>query len=135
MTTSALTDANARRLYEEELLVGEAMENVAALLQSLGISQRELASRLGVTEARVSQVTRGGKNLTLRSLAAIGWALGVRFDIAPIALSSAERRGTPSEGDPEPPAWLGRMRTRPALQQDEARRSAAAVTSHGHPVT
>ena len=42
-----------RKAFEEELLVGETADTIAALLESLGISQRELARRLGVSEARV----------------------------------------------------------------------------------
>ena len=105
-----LTDPGAKRLYEEELLVGEAMENVVALLHSLSITQRELAARLGVTESRVSQIVSGAENLTLHSLAGIGWAMGVRFELDLVAMSRAERRGTPSERDPAPPLWLNRLR-------------------------
>lgn len=110
MRPDVLTDPAARRLFEEEVLLGEAMENIAALLTSLDISQRELGSRLGVTEGRVSQIASGKENLTLRSLAAIGWALGVRFELDPVALSQAERGGMPCENDPPPPAWLNRLR-------------------------
>lgn len=110
MKTDILSDPEVRRTYEEELLLGEATENVTALLRSLGISQRELARRLEVSEARVSQVVSGAENLTLRSLAALGWALGVRFELDPVAMSRAERRGTPAEDDPAAPEWLNRLR-------------------------
>src|SRR5947208_2850834 len=86
-----MSDPEIRRIFEEELLLGEATENVTALLRSLTISQRELARRLNVSEARVSQIVSGAENLTLRSLAALGWALGVRFELDPIAMSAAER--------------------------------------------
>lgn len=110
MKTEILSDPEIRRTYEEELLLGEATENVSALLRSLGISQRELARRLNVSEARVSQIVSGAENLTLRSLAALGWALGVRFELDPIAMSRAERRGTPAEDDAAAPDWLSRLR-------------------------
>jgi transcriptional regulator with XRE-family HTH domain len=108
-----LVDPEAKRLYEEELLVGEAMENVIALLRSLGVSQRDLATRLGVTESRVSQIVSGTENLTLRSLAGLGWCLGVRFELDPVALNLAERAGTPAENDPAPPLWLSRLHSLP----------------------
>lgn len=110
MKTDVLSDPEIRRTYEEELLLGEATENVTALLRSLGISQRELARRLDVSEARVSQIVSGAENLTLRSLAALGWSLGVRFELDPVAVSRAERRGTPAENDPAAPDWLNRLR-------------------------
>jgi transcriptional regulator with XRE-family HTH domain len=102
-----LTDPDVRRSYEEELLVGEATETLGAMLASTNLSQRELARRLGVTEGRVSQILSGSENLTLRSLAALGWGLGLRFRLDPLPL--ADRRGTPAESDPPAPAWLDRL--------------------------
>lgn len=107
-THDAMLDPAIRRVFEEEVLVDEATDTVAALLESLGLAQRTLAERLGVSEGRVSQILSGGENLTLRSLGALGWALGVRFDVVPKPM--AERRGTPAVDDPPPPAWLTRLR-------------------------
>src|SRR3954468_23469462 len=106
MTNDVLNDPEVRRIYEEELLLGEATENVTALLRSLRISQRELARRLGVSEARVSQIVSGAENLPLRSLAGVGWALGVRFELEPTGMSAAERTGGPAEADLPAPDWL-----------------------------
>jgi len=103
-----LADPEIRRVYEEELLFGEATDTVAALLESLGLTQRDLAGRLGVSEGRVSQILSGQENLTLRSLASLGWALGVRFDLEPRAMG--DRAGTPAADDPPAPAWLTRLR-------------------------
>ena len=105
-TRNPLHDPEIRRAYEEELLVAEATETLSALVDELGISQRELADRLKVSEGRISQILSGGRNLTLRSLAGLGWALGVKFDLAPMALSVEQRIGTPAINDPPPPAWL-----------------------------
>lgn len=41
-----------------------------------GISQREIASRLGVNRSVINRLLRGESNLTLRSVAEIAWALG-----------------------------------------------------------
>jgi transcriptional regulator with XRE-family HTH domain len=112
----ALTDPAAKRLFEEELLVGEAMENIGGLLRSLHIPQRDLAERLGVSESRVSQIVNGDQNLTLRTLAGVGWALGVRFELTPKTLSRSERDGTPAESDPPAPQWLRRMRAAPSIE-------------------
>jgi hypothetical protein len=102
-----LADPQARRAFEEELLFGEATDTLAAVIESLGITQRELARRLNVSEGRVSQVLSGAENLTLRSLAALGWAIAVRFELNPVAMS--ERSGTPARGDPPAPSWLRRL--------------------------
>lgn len=100
----AMHDPEIRRVFEEELLVGEAIATVAALVDALGLSQKELAQRLGVSAGRVSRILSGEENLTLRSLGALGWALGVRFDLQPSAM--ADRHGTPALDDPPVPAWL-----------------------------
>ena len=73
-----LADPEIRRAYEEELLFGEATDTVTALVESLGLTQRELARRLGVSEGRVSQILSGKANLTLRSRAGLGARRAVR---------------------------------------------------------
>jgi transcriptional regulator with XRE-family HTH domain len=103
----ALTDPEVRRVFEEEFLVGEATDTLVGLIGSLGITRTELAERLGVSAGRVSQILSGDENLTLRSLAAFGWALGLRFGLEPLPMT--DRAGTPAIDDPAAPAWLGRL--------------------------
>lgn len=93
-----------RRAFEEEVLIGEVTDTIAGLLESSSVSQRELARRLGVTEGRVSQILSGTGNLRLRSVAAVAWALGVRFSMR--ARPLAERAGTPAAEDPPLPEWI-----------------------------
>lgn len=102
-----LREPEVRRAYEEEQLFNEASDTVEALLASLGVSRAELARRLGVSRGRVSQLLSGGENLTLRTLAALGWGLGIRFELRPVPMT--DRRGTPAVDDPAPPAWLSRL--------------------------
>lgn len=107
---SLLIDPDIRRAYEQELLFGEATETIAGLIASLGITQRELAKRLAVSEGRVSQILSGAENLTLRTLADVGWALGVEFELNPVPM--ANKAGTPALDDPPAPAWLSALRER-----------------------
>lgn len=111
----------ARLVYERELLFGEAIETVAALLESQGISQRELSERIGRSEARVSRILKGGENTTLKTIADLGYALGIRFTLTPVPF--ADRTGTPAVGDPPAPEWISRQR------RSRAGRSAAEVPS------
>ena len=127
----ALRDPEIRRAFEEELLVGEATDTVAGLLESLGLSQRELADRLDVTPGRVSQVLSGRENLTLRTLAALGWALGVRFELNPVAM--ADRAGTPAVDDPPAPAWLDRLRSTSRVTYREIRMPAPGRLGRSRP--
>jgi len=107
----ALQNPDVRRVFEEEVLVGEATDTVIGLLESLGLPRKELARRLGVSRGRVSQILSGEENLTLRSLGALGWALGMRFQLTPTPM--ADRRGTPATDDPPVPQWLSRMPAQP----------------------
>jgi transcriptional regulator with XRE-family HTH domain len=101
-----LADSELRREFEAELLVGEATAIVAALLESSGITQKAIAERLGVTPGRVSQILSGEANLTLRSLADLAWALGMRFELV---AQPADRAGTPAVDDPPLPDWIGQL--------------------------
>lgn len=94
------------RIYEEELLIGETADTLAALLESLNVTQRELARRLGVSEARISQILSGPENLTLKSLASIGWALGIRFELLPSAAESSQRAR-----ERRLPKWVSNMQS------------------------
>jgi transcriptional regulator with XRE-family HTH domain len=97
-----------RVTYERELLSGSVIDTVGGLLEAHGIPQKELARRLGVSEARVSRILGGGENLTLNTVAALGRALGVRFAIVPIPFE--DRADTPAADDPPPPRWLAHQR-------------------------
>jgi transcriptional regulator with XRE-family HTH domain len=99
-------DADDGRLYERELLYGEVVEHLRAITGSQNLTQREVAHRLGVSEARMSRIFSGRENLTLKTLADLGWALGMAFEVVPRPL--ADRTATPAANDPPPPRWLQR---------------------------
>ena len=103
-TQEILKTPEGKKLYEEELLIADATDTLEALLVSSGVSQKELAARLDLTEGRVSQILSGNGNLTLRTLGAVAWALGLRFELQ--ASELADRSATPAAGDPPAPAWL-----------------------------
>jgi transcriptional regulator with XRE-family HTH domain len=120
------------RVFEEEYLFGDATDTISAILKSKGITQKELAARLGVSAARVSQIVSGDENLTLRSLASIGWALGVRFQLAPVVIE--DQATTPAWSDDPHPKWLPRLAER-VEETARAGQSPAAESKArpGHP--
>lgn len=68
-----------------------------------GVSQRELAERLGVSSARVSQIVAGnGSNLTLRTIGRIAHALDEQFDLIPrreaVRIARSRRAGQFNSG-------------------------------------
>jgi plasmid maintenance system antidote protein VapI len=93
-----------RRSFERELLYRQVVETLGALVGAVGLNQSRLARRLEVSDARISRILNRHENLTLRSLADIGWATGARFELVPFPLS--DRMGTPASGDPAPPVSL-----------------------------
>jgi transcriptional regulator with XRE-family HTH domain len=80
-------------------------------MREQGVSQRELAQRLGRSEAWISRVLNGRENTTLKTVAELGWALGLGFSLAPHALPREE---TPAAGDPPLPKWVDRQARRAA---------------------
>lgn len=100
--------ASPETLYEVELLNGSVLQTVLSLMDAAGITQRELARRLKVSDARVSRILNGSENLRLSTVAALGRAVGVRFALA--AIPFADRSDSPAAEDPPPPRWLASQR-------------------------
>lgn len=65
-----------RKAYFEEGLILGVTEEIWKVLSLRGISKVELADRLGKSKGFVSQVLNGSRNMTLRTLADIAYALG-----------------------------------------------------------
>jgi transcriptional regulator with XRE-family HTH domain len=84
---------NDSRLISEEAFFRQAHSVLHELLIQSGLTQRELAQRLALTEGRISQILRGSdKNLTLRTCAALGWAMGGTLKLR-ASLSGARTMG------------------------------------------
>lgn len=80
-----------RRLWAQEGLVLEGSELVARLMNESGVTRSELAKRIGKTRSYVTQLLSGSRNMTLRTLADIAFALGaeVKMEAVPIEQPSA----------------------------------------------
>jgi len=61
-------------LFEQERLVLLATEDILQLMEREGFSKTDLAKALGKSKAYVTQALAGGRNMTLRTLAAFAWA-------------------------------------------------------------
>jgi transcriptional regulator with XRE-family HTH domain len=96
----------SRRLkYERTLLRLLVAARIENLLDGLNLRQVDLAKRIGKSSAWVSKLLSGRQNLTLDTLAEIGWALGVRWDPQ---VQPAPRENTPAAADPPLPGWVQR---------------------------
>lgn len=72
----------ARYMAQEELIM-EVTEVFCALLEREKTSKATLAKKMGRTKGYISQLLKGGKNLTLRSISDLAFSLGqtVQFQI------------------------------------------------------
>ncbi|HZV48245.1 MAG TPA: helix-turn-helix transcriptional regulator [Candidatus Dormibacteraeota bacterium] len=84
-----------RRLLNQESLILEATELICELMQRQGISRRELASRIGRTREFVGQLLNGSRNMILRTLADLTYALDHRIQLRAVPLAPVTDRTVP----------------------------------------
>lgn len=80
---TSLADLIAQMPSSEDLAWDHAMDisgSVYTRLKELGMTQAELAKKLGVTPGRVTQILKGDPGMTLKTLARLEHALDVRLD-------------------------------------------------------
>jgi transcriptional regulator with XRE-family HTH domain len=58
-------------------LLTTVAKNIAELRRKAGLSQHEMAARLGVARPRISEIESGAANLTLETLNSVAAVLGV----------------------------------------------------------
>ncbi|MGZ8362880.1 MAG: helix-turn-helix transcriptional regulator [Caulobacteraceae bacterium] len=72
-------DENYEALVAENSFISDLQIAIEEALVASGVTQSELANRLGVSEARISKILSGnGTNLQTRTIARIAYALGMR---------------------------------------------------------
>jgi transcriptional regulator with XRE-family HTH domain len=91
---------------DEEMLalVTQLTNEITWYMRRRGFSRTDLATRMGVSPGRVSQILGGGENLTLRTLVALSTALDARFDIelADLKTGDAFTNGDTAYADADP---------------------------------
>jgi transcriptional regulator with XRE-family HTH domain len=71
----------ARRAYERERLALWALEAISIAMERGNISKADLARKLGVSRAYITQVLSGSRNMTLNTLADLAWACNSRAQV------------------------------------------------------
>jgi DNA-binding Xre family transcriptional regulator len=78
---------------EEELAAINVAQDLVALRESRGLSQTELAARLGITQSAIAQLESAQpKNVELRTLVRVAAALGAHVDVSIRPRRPAERK-------------------------------------------
>jgi ribosome-binding protein aMBF1 (putative translation factor) len=73
--------AQYERAYAAAALAAEVGERVREARESAGLSQRELARRMGTSQAAVDRLEAGGVGATLTTLQRVATALGLHVSI------------------------------------------------------
>jgi transcriptional regulator with XRE-family HTH domain len=115
--------------YWSEKFKLDVATQVAAQLDRLGISQAELARRMGTSPAFVTKILRGYHNWTLETLAKAGVVLGIQWLVSSAPIDNSARAFVRlTDAPPVTPAAVER-------KQRLIRSDWAAVTAHEEEVT
>ncbi|OEU85181.1 XRE family transcriptional regulator [Streptomyces abyssalis] len=81
--TAGLDDGDRKRIDEikRQMLDAERGHELASLRKAQGLSQKDVAEAMGVTQGRVSQIERGQAGLDTASMAAYLHAIGGELTI------------------------------------------------------
>ena len=78
---------------EEELAAIDVAQDLVALRESRGLSQVQLADRLGMTQSAIAQLESAQpKTVELRTLVRVATALGARVDVSIRTARRAKRK-------------------------------------------
>jgi transcriptional regulator with XRE-family HTH domain len=67
------------RIYEQERLLLHMQERLAEAIERSGMKRAEVARRLGVNRAFVTQILSRGRGLTVKTIASVLHATGYRL--------------------------------------------------------
>ncbi len=73
--------ADGGRVFAQEQLIAAVAEQIWEQMDKQQKTKTQLATTLGKSKAYLTQVLNGSRNMTLRTLSDIAFALGVRVDV------------------------------------------------------
>ncbi len=85
-------EPSSRRLLRQEELLADVAEHLQSVMRSEGLTQAEVARRLGKSRSFVCEALGGDRNLTLRTVAELADAMGQRLCIHSEDLESEVRK-------------------------------------------
>ncbi len=102
-----MQDPEMARLMAQEELIDEGTELVAKGMVEQGISKAELARRVGTSKANITQLLAGSRNMTLRTLADLMYAMGETVVLTSTPLAAREGEGVLCWAVTKPRSVLG----------------------------
>jgi transcriptional regulator with XRE-family HTH domain len=88
-------DEDYERLLEEERLILDSSELIHRLMDEERLSRTALAQRIGKSKGHISQLLDGRRNMTLRTLARLAYALNHRVYLNARPWTAARRARKP----------------------------------------
>lgn len=76
--------------FEAERLILAATEMILELMENEGLTRVELAKKVGKSKGHISQLLNGKRNMTLKTLAEISFALNTRVNVAAEGLRDSQ---------------------------------------------
>ncbi|MFP3937084.1 MAG: helix-turn-helix domain-containing protein [Phycisphaerae bacterium] len=89
------TPEQKKRLIEEEAIL-EVSELLCREMEKENISRSQLAERLGTTKSNVTQILAGRRNMTIRLIADVLFALGKELRVEAVPLGAVRSTSTQS---------------------------------------
>ena len=90
-----VSDESSQIEYRHELAISSFTHDVARVMFEKGISQSELARRMGVSRARVSQLMQHRSSPTLRTMVQVAEALGC--NVIPVVVPAVATQAAETE--------------------------------------
>lgn len=81
-TVFPVGDSEYDAVYAQEAAMVDASELIARALEASGLSQADLARKLGVSRSEITARLKGERNITVRTLAETLHALGERLALS-----------------------------------------------------
>jgi HTH-type transcriptional regulator/antitoxin HipB len=94
-----LTNPSIRQAYEEETQVLSIGVQLARQRKRKGLTQAELARKIGTSTPQLSRTERRPENVNMRTLIRYAEAVGMNLDVRLIAKKSIGRKARPSIPD------------------------------------
>lgn len=85
-------DHNLARLVQQEELILDVTELILAKMEEKGLSKSQLASMLNTNKSHITQLLRGSRNMTLRTISDIFFGLGYKLSLDAIAEGERDRQ-------------------------------------------
>lgn len=70
-----------KKVLRQELIILDVTEQIWAVLNKRKLKKQELAKRMNMSKSNISQLLSGSRNMTLRSLSDIAYALDMDVKI------------------------------------------------------